>query len=559
MSNSGLVYKEPIQMSPCRQACPAGIDIPRYLRYISQGKFGEALAVIRESIPFPSVCGHICTRPCETRCTLGRVSPWDGPVNINALKRFVSEREAGKGINKVTPGPTGKRVAIIGAGPAGLTAAYYLRLQGHNVTILESQSKPGGMLRWGIPRYHLPEDVLEREISDILGLGIELKLSSPVDRIKDLLNDYHAVFIAIGAQEGRKLDIPGANFAGVLVGSAFLHDVSLGKKVELGQKVLVLGGGGVACDVARTARRLGVPQVQIACLESRENMPALPWEIEEVEREGIIIHPLHSFIRIVGDDGRASGVECLKLKWMKFDDGGGLHMEPIKGSEHVIEADTVIFTVGEAVNPSLVSDILQIKISRRRTIVADAGTLQTGCPQVFAGGDAVTGPASAIEAITAGRKAAISIDRYLGGKGVIEEIQAPEREVRPVAAHLPGERLVVPTLALEQRLTGFTEVEQTLSEQDAIKAAERCLGCDLTVVADASKCVGCETCQLRCSYKFEKTFNPAKAAIRIERVSGDSEYAISFSDKCDNCGLCTRYCLYGALSQAKKPVPEANT
>lgn len=537
----------PAGKPPCQQACPADIDIPRYLRLISAGEFAKALAVIREKIPFPSVCGRVCFHPCEQKCQLRHL---DGPVLIRALKRFVAEKSA-ETRETVAAKPTYQRIAIIGSGPAGLTAAYYLAKKGHMITVFEASPQPGGMLRYGIPAFILPRDIVDKEIKAILDLGIELRVNTPVVKVNQLFDaGYRAIFIATGAQEGRKLPIPGADLDGVLVGLSLLRAVNQGEKVKLGKKVLVLGGGGVACDAARTARRLGAAEVHIACLESRTAMPAYPWEIAEAEKEGVIIHPSRTFTRLVGKAGKVTGVECLKLKWMKFDDEGGLHLEPVPGSEHILQADTVIFAIGQRVDAAIVSEVNEIKISRRRTIVVDPETLATGHPGVFAGGDVVTGPASVIEAIAAGRKAASSIDRYLGGDGLIDEILvAPEEEVPPLPPSLPvAKQASVPSLPVDQRLVSFAEVELTLGEEEARNEAQRCLGCDLPILADSANCAGCRLCQLRCSLKFEGAFNPSRARLKIQRlVNQPTEYSIAFTDDCDACGLCARYCPYGAL------------
>ncbi|TET76879.1 MAG: BzdV protein [Dehalococcoidia bacterium] len=467
---------------PCTHACPAGIDVPRYVRLIAEGKFAEAVAVVREKVPFPLVLGHVCFHPCEEKCRRGEVTD---PISIMALKRFAAEHDDGlwrQGI-RLAP-PTGKRVAIIGSGPSGLTTAYYLNKLGHSVTVFESLSKPGGMMLVGIPRFQLPEEVLAQEIDDIVNLGVDLRLNSPVTSLDSLFEDgYQAVFIAIGLQQGRKLPIPGTELDGVLIGTSFLHDVNMGREVKLGSKVLVLGGGGVACDVARVARRLGVAQVHMACLESRETMPAHPWETKAAEEEGIVIHPSRAFSKILGDNGRVAGVECLSVKWMEFDKEGRLHLENIEGSEHTLEADTVIFAVGQALDPTLVGNGSGINLSKRATIIVDSEMMQTTRAGVFAGGDVTTGPASVIEAIAAGRKAAASIDKYLGGSGEIDDVLAETAKASPWLGRDEGfydrHRVLVPCLPAEQRIGTFSEVELGFDEGMAVGEAVRCLRCDL--------------------------------------------------------------------------------
>ena len=548
---SRIIYKQPTEQAPCRQACPAGIDVPRYTRLIADGKFSEALAVICEKIPFPSVCGRACFAPCESACHVALLTE---PVSIRALKRFVAEQVT---VAKESPPSrlTGKSVAIIGAGPAGLTAAYYLAKQGHAVTVFEASSQAGGMLFTGIPPFILPKDILQREIDNILSLGVELKLNSPVENLDDLTRDgYNAIFIATGLPQGRKLPVPGADLDGVLIGIEFLRDINSGRETKPGKRVVVLGGGGVACDVARSALRLGADEVHMVCVESRKSLPASPSEIEEAEKEGIVIHPSHTFTRILEDGGHASGVECLNLRWAKFDSEGGLHMEAIKGSEHTLEADTVIFALGQSSDIALISDFNEIAISRRGTIVVDPSTLEAGVKGVFAGGDITSGPASIIEAIAAGRQAATSIDKYLGGEGIIDEsLAAYEEKILPAGFQPVGEGNVPPSLPVAERLSTFNEVELKFSEDTAIKEAKRCLRCDLPIIVDLSKCAGCRTCQLRCSLRWEGAFVPAKAKVSIIRLVGkDHEFDVSLSDECDYCGICAKYCPYEALTRGSK-------
>ncbi len=547
-SVSQLTYRRPPAQAPCVRACPAGIDVPRYIRAIADGKFSEALAVTRERIPFPSVCGRVCFAPCESKCNAGLLTE---PVSIRALKRFVAER----GVLAAESPPsrsTDKSVAIIGAGPAGLTAAYYLAKRGHAVTVFEASSQAGGVLFTGVPRFVLPEDVLQREIENILSLGVKLKLNCPVKNLGDLTRDgYGAIFVATGLPRGSKLPIPGAELDGVLTGVEFLRDIALGREIRLGKRVVVLGGGGVALDVGRTALRLGVDKVHIVCVESRNTMPALPSAVEEAEKEGCVIHPSSVCRRILGDGCRVFGAECLGLQRVEFDSEGRLCMEAIEGSEHVLDADAVVFAVGQSSDLALVGDFKDIATTRRGTLVVDPGTLETAVKGVFAGGDIVSGPSSIIEAIAAGRLAAVSVDRYLGGKGIIDErLATREEEILPVGFHPIGERNLPPSLPVEKRLSSFDEVELKFSEEMAIREAKRCLRCDLPIVLDLTRCAGCRTCQIRCSLRWEGAFVPAKAKVTVTRLVGnDHEFGISFSEECDYCGICSKYCPYGALTR----------
>lgn len=548
-----LKFTKAAEEAPCKRACPAGIDIPRYIRLIREGNFNDALAVVREKIPFPSVCGRVCFHPCEDACNARYIG---GPVAINALKRFVSEQ--GNVGERPAAKSSGKCIAIVGAGPGGLTAAYYLAKFGHSVTIFDAMSKPGGMLRTGIPRYVLPEDLLDEEIDGILSLGIELRLNTPIKNLADLSEESpHAILLATGLPRGTKLSIPGADLEGVFIGLEFLHDVSTGKAAGMEKKrVIVLGGGGVACDVARTSLRLGASEVHLACLEPRQAMPAKPLEVEEAEREGVIIHPLRSFSRILGGDGRVTGVECLNLRWMKFDEAGGLHIDPIKGSKHVLEGDMVVFAVGQTADLELISANPEIKVTTRCTVVVDPETLQTGRNDVFAIGDLVSGPQSVIEVIAMGRKAASSIDKYLGGDGIIaEKLAPPEKSITSLTPGLPVDfRFETPKLPVEERLESFAEVDSTYSEASALKEATRCLMCDQPIVADGTMCAVCMVCQMVCALKFTgNSFNPNEAAIKLKRTEQGTSEA-EFTHKCDNCGLCARYCSYGALTRGEKEV-----
>lgn len=550
--SAAFTDKIPAKEAPCQQACPAGIDVPRYVRLISQEKFDEALAVIFEKIPFPSVCARICTYPCEAECRLREMG---GAIPIRALKRFVIEHAKIEGFqNRIHPKGTGKRVAIVGSGPAGLTAGYYLARKGHSVSVFERLSQPGGMLNL-YPQFLLPQDVLKQEIESILSAGLDLKLKSPIAKAGELMQTgYQAVFIAAGAGDGKKLEIPGAELEGVIIGLSFLRDVNEKQRINLGEKIVVVGGGGVACDIARVVRRLGSLEVHMICPEPLESISAFSWEIEEAEKEGILIQPSRSVTKILGQNGQVIAVECVKLRWIKFNREGGLRLNPVRGSQHIINADTVIFAVGQMGTSGLVTG--EGKSGR---IAIKPDTMETFEPGVFAGGDVVTGPASVIEAISAGRKAACSIDRYLGGTGDIDErLVSPEKEVEPFQSPLPvplgvGRRAEIPSLPIDQRLSGFAESEISYAKDVAIEQAKRCLRCDLPIVVDATKCNGCLTCQLRCSLRLEKATSPSKSAIQISPINGphgESAFEISFMpDRCDTCGLCVKYCPTGALTR----------
>jgi NADH-quinone oxidoreductase subunit F len=461
--------------APCSHTCPAGIDVPRYVRFIAAGKPAEAVAVIREKIPFPSVCGLVCFHPCEAKCRRGQL---DEAIAIRMLKRFAVEHDTGlwKQNIKVNPA-TGKRVAIVGSGPAGLTAAYYSARLGHSVTVFEALPEPGGMMRFGIPDYRLPKDLLRAEIKEIEDTGVEIKTSTRVDSVDRLFKEgYNAVFLALGAHQGVSIGVEGEDNARVIEGIDFWRDVSLGKKVEIGNKVAVIGGGNAAIDSARTALRLGAKEVSIIYRRTRAEMPASPEEVEEALAEGVQIHFLAAPSRIISRNGHLE-LESIHMQLGEMDAGGRRRPEPIEGSEFTMGFDTIIAAIGQ--RPEIPRQ-LNLALGRGNVIEVDPDTLVTSREGVFAGGDAVTGPASVIEAIAAGRLAAVSIDKYLGGQGDIEEALAPPEEAAaPLEESEEKRRPQMPTLPVKQRVSGFNQVELGYSEEMAIEEAGRCLRCDL--------------------------------------------------------------------------------
>jgi len=461
--------------APCSHICPAGVDVPRYLRFIAGGKPSEAVSVIREKIPFPSVCGLVCFHPCEAKCRRGQL---DEPIAIRILKRYAAEHDTGLWKEKAKVAPTtGKRVAIVGSGPAGLTAAYYLARLGHSVTVFEALPEPGGMMRVGIPDYRLPKDILLAEIKEIQDIGVTIKTNTRVGSLDSLFEEgYNAIFLAIGAHQSIKIGMAGDDSPQVMECVDLLRNMNLGKRVKLGKKVAVIGGGNAAIDSARTALRLGAKEVTVIYRRTREEMPANHEEIEDALAEGMQLQFLAAPSRIISQNGKAA-LECIRMQLGEMDASGRRRPEPIKGSEFMATFDTIIAAVGQRPD---VPQQFGLATGAGNTIKVDPDTLSTLRKGVFAGGDAVSGPASVIEAIAAGRQAAISIDKYLGGSGVIDETLAPpEEETAPLEEAEKKRRPQVPTLPIARRLSGFDQVELGYSEQMAIEEAARCLRCDL--------------------------------------------------------------------------------
>lgn len=409
----------------CQETCPVHIDIRKYIGLIAAGRYLDALAVIRERNPLPAICGRVCNHPCEGACNRGRQ---DEPVAIDALKRFVADYELelkrqGKIPKPVAPPVNEKlgKVAIVGSGPAGLTVAHDLALRGIRSTIFESAPVPGGMLWLAIPEYRLPRDIIQTEVDYICDLGVELKLNTPINKnytIDDLLKDgYRAVFLGIGAHQGLKLGVPGEDdYEGFLDCIVFLRRVNLGDKTKPGRKVIVIGGGNSAIDAARTALRLGSEEVHIVYRRTVKEMPANPWEIEEAEKEGVKITYLAAPVKILGENGRVVGMRCIRMKLGKLDASGRRSPVPIPGTEFDIEADVIVPAISQQPDVSFLHEGHGLSINKWNSFDVNPRTMQTNRPEIFAGGDAVTGPATVIQAIAAGHQAAISIEKFLKGE-----------------------------------------------------------------------------------------------------------------------------------------------
>ncbi len=468
---------------PCRDTCPLGTDVPRYIRLIAEGKFGEAAAVIREKTPLPSVLGRVCFHVCEEDC---RRSQLNEPIAICALKRFAIEHDTGIWKTKVErASATGKKVAIVGSGPAGLTSAYYLARTGHSVTIFEASSKVGGMLNVGIPEYRLPQPILQEDLDHIMSMGIEIKTNTAIGEqlsLDDLKSQaYDAIFLSIGAQHPKKINIEGVNFDGVLWGIEFLRNVRSGLEVQIKDRVVVIGGGGVAIDAALTALRLGAKEVQLFCLESREEMPAHEWEIQEALDEQIKVNVSWGPKKILGTDGQVSGIELVQCTSV-FDENGNFNPVFNETITKSIETDMVILAIGQVADLSILGVESPVTITPSG-LINIKGDMATNMPGIFAGGEATSGPISVVEAIEMGRKAAYSIDKYLGGTGEIDKVfveyEAPDHWLGRDENFFDRQRVQMPHLPLKDRLTSFNEIELGFNEKMAIEEANRCLRCDL--------------------------------------------------------------------------------
>ena len=470
---------EELVRAPCQHACPAGVNVPEYLALASEGRLKEAANIIRRRNPFVSVCGRVCDHPCERRC---RRSDIDSPLAIRALKRFIADHVDDYDSPVTRPVGEKPEVAIIGSGPAGLSCAYFLALMQRACVIFEAQSVPGGMLSLGIPEFRLPKNILEREIDFILSHGIELRTSSKVDKASDLLNQgFKAVFVATGAQHGKAIDIEGIKLDGVLDALEFLRYRALGKGLDCrGKRIVVLGGGNAAVDAARSAVRLGAEKVILLYRRTRHEMPAYEEEIEGALEEGVELITLGIPKRVVSTNDTVAGIEFMKAQLGKAGTDGRPRPVPIEGSETVLDCDIVIPAIGQTVSIEPVDYSDGPELTSWSTIKVDPATLRTTVDKIFAGGDCVTGASTVIEAIAGGQRAAVSIDRSLGGTGLLPQdvgfsFTKPDEEALAKSTERPEEE----SIPFEKRKRGFAEVVLGLDRQQALAEACRCLRCDL--------------------------------------------------------------------------------
>ncbi|MEW6263814.1 MAG: NADH-quinone oxidoreductase subunit NuoF [Thermodesulfobacteriota bacterium] len=476
--------------APCQHACPAGMDVPSYVGLVRAGRLEDAYRVLLKTNPFPSVCGRVCDHKCELKC---RRSTLDEPVNIRNLKRFITDNASlpklpGPGITRL------ERIAVVGGGPAGLTAARDLALRGYHVTVMEELPEAGGMLRWGIPAYRLPREVIKAEIDAILSLGVELRCNTKVGwdvSWEDLKSDYDAIFMAIGAHRSLKLGVDGEGLEGVVGAVEFLRQVNFQKKPPVGEKVAVVGGGNSAIDAARSALRLGAKEVTILYRRLREDMPAQEVEIKAAEDEGVKIQYLVAPIRFIGEGKRVKKLVCQRMSLGEFDASGRRRPLPIAGAEFALEVDQVINAIGQQPMVGFLNlgDEGEIKVSKNGFIqIAGQSRTRTTQSMIFAGGDAVTGPATVIEAIAAGRWAAEEIDAAIRLRNTEERYAAPMEEEIEVPFLMDqnikeAPRAHMPEVSVAERMGGFKEVEIGFSKETALAEACRCLRCDVKEVA----------------------------------------------------------------------------
>jgi putative selenate reductase YgfK subunit len=539
-----------LSAAPCQLACPAGVDVPSYVALVGMGRYKEALEVLREDLPLPGALSRVCVHPCEKACRRASV---DEPIAICQLKRVAFDKAYEEGIPpfKETNHRYSEKIAIIGSGPAGLSAAYFLAKKGYKSAIFESKPEPGGMLRWWIPAYRLPNDILELEINHIKALGVDIHTGVTFGKDITLTSlkkqGFQAFFLGIGAHNPMRLHIQGEkDFSGVEDCLAFLYKARQGT-VNVGKRVMVIGGGNAAVDCARTAIRLDVDEVHLVYRRTRREMPAHPKEVQDLEEEGVVLNVLLSPIRIHGKNGQVTGLECIRNELSKPDATGRRRPVPIKGTEHIIPADTIICAIGQEVDAESLKHVNRLELTKRLLITVNPVTMETSVPGVFAGGDVVTGPATVVEAVASGKKAAEAIHRFLKGMPKPEYTLVPLKRqqvqvtnVSPKEKSFPS-RPDMPEMDLDARKGNFQEVELGLSANSAIQEAKRCLRCDI--------CISCGRCIEVCRDQM------GVDAIHLSYVDKNSTLETDFrrpAEYCIGCGACATNCPTTAITLQDK-------
>jgi len=578
----------------CQAACPVHTDVPRYIALIVDGDCDAAYAVNRAANVFPDILSRVCHRPCEDACRRGL---FDEPVAICHLKRFAAECQShiANRLSSVKRGIHDQRVAVVGSGPAGLAAALDLAGWGYGVTIYEALDKPGGMLAVGIPPYRLPRRFVEQAVEEVKDLGVEIRLGVRIGEevpLSELMADYDAVLLAAGAHAPLRLNVPGEDAEGVMHGLPFMYEVNASgageasrtlPKIE-GRRVLVVGGGHTAIDCARSSVRLGAKAVEMVCLETKETMPADPHEVAEAETEGIVIHPARAVGWVLTKDGRVTGVECLNVNSFEFTPDGQLNVETEPGSEHVLEAEVLIVAIGQCPALGPLFDDEGLEKTGRGTVAVDPETLATGRPGLFATGDCVTGPLNVVDAVAAGRRAAVAMDRYLRGDtgstgpvlstaeglttGGSTGLTTGGRSESPLSPLPPADlsldtldrrltgddgqeipRHPMPTLPFGKRLDLHREVELGYTEEQALLEAQRCYQCSFNVFIEAEHCTLCNKCVEVCPQKcleiiaFDRVENGDElAGMEMAREWLDGGAVFIDETLCTRCDKCVEVC-----------------
>ncbi len=576
-----------LELIACRNACPVNTHAGRYVQAIASGDFQQAYVVASLPNPLASICGRVCAHPCETACRRGKI---DSPISIRALKRAACEKfgpESGQAFLPKRPSKSnGRKVAIIGAGPAGISCAYYLALEGYEVSIFEASPVIGGMLYLGIPEYRLPRYLIRMEFERILRLGVELKTGWALGRDFSLQNlkdqGFEAMFVGIGTNQSKSLSLPGYELDGVINGIDFLMNVNLGYKVDLADRVIVIGGGNVAIDIARSALRegkspeenevddgsatidaarlalrLGAKEVHVVCLEAWEEMPAHRYEIEEAQNEGIVFHTSRAPKRILGDMGHVTGLEVQDVLSV-FDEHGRFNPKLLEHTESIIEGGSIIMAIGQQVDRASLALDQSLELNSNGTIRIEQATLATNLPGVFAGGDACYGPRIMIDSVADGKKAARSIMHYLNA----DRVRTMRCHFHPLETRkysMPdqfqcAQRQEIPQTPVNRRV-GFSEVEQVYSESASRSEADRCLKCNISTIFDSTKCILCsgcvDVCPEDCLALVKSDSISIDTATARAPITPNSWVIIKDETRCIRCALCAKRCPTDTITMEK--------